>query len=162
MALETAGFPPGIVEDREVFARRIAAFPDGFLLAGEPAWGYFCAEVWGRWNPADVGRFDLGHDIESFLDRRGDTLYVASMTVAPSFRGGGRGRALFRAGLDVCRQRFPALRQVVLIVNEHWLGARAIYESEGFGETGRLEGFFRPQGGPQGDALVLLRRITPA
>lgn len=162
MALEEAGFPPGIVEEREAFAHRIAAFPEGFLLAGDPAtavWGYLCAEIWSAWNSNDRDRFELGHDIDAYLDRQGDTLYLASMTIAPSFRGTGRGRDLFRAGLVELTEGFPALNQAVLIVNEHWVGARRIYEGEGFVETGRLEGFFQPVGGPGGDALVLEKRL---
>lgn len=163
MALEEAGFPPGIVETREVFDRRIRLFPEGFLLAeagAGPAWGYFCSEIWSGWDTGSEDRFDLGHDIASWLDRDGDTLYIASMTVAPGARGSGRGRALFRAGLKAMAADFPRLRQAVLIVNEHWAGARAIYRGEGFVETGRIAGFFRPQGGPVGDAVLMHRSLS--
>ena len=167
MTLEEAGFVPGIVEAPEVFAQRIAAFPEGFLLAEDQGqiWGYFCAEVWSLnegEDPAtcDAERFDLGHDIGTWLDRGGDTLYVASMTVAPAFRGGGRGRTLFRRGLERMVADFPALRRVLLVVNEHWLGARAIYHSEGFVEVGRLRGFFRPLLGMEGDAIVMYNAHT--
>lgn len=162
MALETAGFVPGIVEDREVFARRIGVFPEGFLLAetpgGLPA-GYLCAEVWSGWDPAssDLSRFDLGHDIGAYLDRDGDTLYIASMTVAPGFRGNGAGRSLFCRGLMTLEASFPRVRRAVLIVNEHWTGARRIYTGEGFAEVGTLPGFFRPDGGPVGAAVVMVR-----
>jgi len=160
MALETAGFPPGIVEDREVFFRRIEAFPEGFLVAieGDRIHGYICAEIWSQWphpsDPQDEGRFDLGHDIGSWLDRDGDTLYVASMTVAPDRRGG-VGRHLFARSLEYWRREFPGVRQVVLIVHEHWVAARRIYQTAGFEEVGRLPGFFRPEGGPVGTALIL-------
>jgi len=157
MSLEEAGFPPGIVEDRTVFARRIVAFPDGFLLSDSPPWGYFCAEIWSGWDASDLHRFELGHDIGAYLDRSGDTLYVASMTVAPEFRGTGRGRELFRVGLSHLKTRFPGLQQAVLIVNEHWGAARRIYEAEGFGEVGRLPGFFRPTDGQVGAALIMKR-----
>jgi len=157
MSLEEAGFPSGIVEDRAVFARRIAAFPEGFLLAAAPPWGYFCAEIWSNWDAGDLHRFELGHDIGAYLDRDGDTLYVASMTVSPGLRGAGRGRELFRAGLSHLKTRFPRLRQAVLIVNEHWGAARRIYEAEGFGEVGRFPGFFRPTDGQVGAALVMKR-----
>lgn len=155
MFLEESGFPAGIVEDRAVFARRISAFPQGFLLAGDPAWGYFCAEIWSSWDAADPRRFDLGHDIAAYLDPDGDTLYVASMTVEPGSRGAGRGRRLFRAGLDRMFTGFPRLRRAVLIVNEHWNGARAIYRSEGFWETGTIPGFFQPREGAVGAAVIM-------
>jgi len=153
MALETAGFPAGIVEQRAVFARRIAVFPEGFLLALDEAatpWGYFCAEIWSQ-----QGSFDLGHDIEATLDRGGDTLYIASMTVAPEARGSGRGRALFQRALHVLQAEFPAVRKALLIVNEHWTGARRLYGDAGFVEEVRLPEFFRPEGGPVGAAVVM-------
>lgn len=155
MTLENAGFAAGIVETAEVFGRRIEAFPRGFLLAGRPAWGYLCAEVWSGFDLADPRRFDLGHDIGTWLAPDGDTLYIASMTVHPSTRGTGRGQALFEAGLERLRGEFPRVRQAVLIVNEHWSAARRIYARAGFAEAGRLPGFFQPVGGPSGDALVL-------
>ena len=157
MGLEEAGFAPGIVEERAVFARRIAAFPEGFLLAGSPPWGYLCAELWAGFEPADRHRFDLGHDIGAYLDKTGDTLYIASMTVAPGLRGIGRGRNLFQAGVDHLTARFPTVRQTVLIVNEHWAGARRLYEAEGFQEVTRFSGFFHETQGPEGAALVMKR-----
>jgi len=163
MALERSGFEPGVVEDEAVFARRIAAFPQGFLLAsdgpGGPAWGYFCGELWDDWDAGDPSRFDLGHDIGAWHRPRGRCVYLASMTVAPEFRGGGRGRALFRAGLGRFRRSFPWVDEAVLIVNEHWAGARSIYRGEGFAETGLLPGFFRPDAGPRGDAVLMHRRL---
>jgi ribosomal-protein-alanine N-acetyltransferase len=160
MTLERFGFAPGIVEDEAVFERRIAAFPEGFLLAGDPPWGYLCAEVWANFVPDGLGtasapRFDLGHDIGAWHRPDGETLYIASMTVAPEYRGSGRGDLLFRAGLTALVRRFSRVTQGVLIVNEHWLGARRIYSQAGFGEVGRLVDFFRPTDGPRGDALVL-------
>jgi len=159
MTLETAGFPRGIVEEEAVFARRIAAFPEGFLLAGDPAWGYFCAEIWSGWDPLDHQRFHLGHDIEAYLDRGGETLYIASMTVAPAVRGGGRGRDLFRTGLSRLGSEFPGLRSAVLIVNEHWASARRIYSAEGFLEVGRIPEFFQPLDQPFGDAVIMERKL---
>jgi len=161
MSLERAGFPPGIVEDRAVFERRLEVFPEGVLLAetagGVPV-GYLCAEVWRAWDGLgdfDARRFHLGHDAARWLDRRGNTLYVASMTVAPPFRGGGTGRELFRRAVEQLLGEFPLVRRVVLVVNEHWAAARAVYGKEGFTEAGYLPRFFRPHEGPVGDAVVL-------
>lgn len=158
MALEVAGFVPGIVEEPDVFAQRIAVFPEGFLLVqeGTRTIGYVCAEIWSHWSPQAVSeaRYDLGHDITKWHVPFGDTLYVASMTVAPSARGG-VGRRLFRLSLDRWFRAFPLVRQVVLIVNEHWSAARHLYETEGFEEVERLPDFFRPQEGPRGTALVM-------
>ena len=178
--LETAGFVPGIVEEQAVFARRIAAFPEGFLVlesdagdreaagAGAPRalLGYFCAEIWSAVVPRDRGqpdwpveRFHLNHDIGRFLDRAGSVLYNASMTVDPACRGSGLGRRLFGQAINHLCGDFPALRQAVLIVNEHWAGARAIYADAGFAVTGCLEGFFQPQVGPIGAAIMMERAL---
>lgn len=158
MVLETSGFAPGIVEEHAVFSDRIASFPEGFLLAyAEENWpaGYFCTEIWTEWTLDDPVRFDLGHATAEWLDRQGEILYVASMTIAPDHRGSGLGRTLFRAGLQHMIQAFPHLREAVLIVNEHWHEARKIYAGEGFGEIARLPDFFQPDSGPTGDAIVM-------
>lgn len=158
MALETAGFAPGIVEEADVFAQRIATFPEGFLLAEngqQKPCGYFCTEIWSDWDLNDPARFDLGHNIVDWLDQQGETLYLASMTIAPQQRGSGLGRALFRTGLEHMAQAFPQLREAILIVNEHWLEARTIYASEGFGEVARLADFFQPEDDLAGDAIVM-------
>ncbi len=163
MALEKSGFAPGIVEEATVFAQRIAAFPEGFLLAeagGSSPCGYFCAEIWAEWNLHDPARFDLGHNLADWLDRQGQTLYVASMTIAPKKRGSGLGRALFRAGLEGMANTFPQLREAILIVNEHWPEARNIYAGEGFSEIARLPAFFQPDGSPAGDAIVMKRPLS--
>jgi len=164
MALETAGFEPGIVEDTAVFAHRLAAFPQGFLLADVDgtSCGYFCSEIWRDWSPEDHGRFDLGHDVSHWLDTSGQAIYIASMTISPEFRGGGLGHALLRGGLREMAQRFPALTEAVLIVNEHWQAARRIYEQAGFVETGRLSAFFDPASGPVGDAILMTAAINSA
>jgi ribosomal protein S18 acetylase RimI-like enzyme len=160
MALERAAFPPGIVEERAVFERRLKVFSEGFLLAeaaGAPV-GYLCAEVWTSWDAItdfDARRFRLGHDAARWLDRRGNTLYIASMAVAPDYRGAGAGRALFRWAVARLLREFPRVRRVVLVVNEHWAAARALYAGEGFTEAGYLPAFFRPAGGRAGDGLVL-------
>lgn len=162
MTLEISGFAPGIVEESNVFSHRITTFPEGFLLAEidkNPACGYFCTEIWGHWKLDDPERFDLGHDLGQWLDLEGDTLYLASMTIAPEQRGSGLGRTLFRAGLKQMSTHFPKLRAAVLIVNEHWIEARNIYASEGFNEIGRLPAFFQPDAGPAGDAIVMFRSL---
>jgi hypothetical protein len=96
-ALEFAGFVPGIVEEKPVFARHIESFGAGFLVreSAEPGWpleAYFCTEIWAGW-PAGTAplaeRFALNHDIGAFHDPAG--------------------RALFRDGLAAMRAAFPGL-----------------------------------------------------
>lgn len=165
MLLEEAGFSPGIIESRDVFRHRLEVFPEGFFLVheGGTPWGYFCSEVWADSSspPHDFHRFDLGHDIVDYLDRKGDTLYIASMTVHPDHRGAGRGQRFFELALGQMLRDFPGLRRAELIVNEHWVGARTIYLRQGFVETGRLEAFFRPASGPVGDAIRMEKVLIP-
>jgi len=163
MELEIAGFESGVVEEAAVFAHRLAAFPEGFLIAeasGTPC-GYFCAEVWHDWLPEESERFDLGHDVQRWLQRDGHVIYIASMTLAPEYRGGGLGHILLRQGLKTMNECFPALTQAVLIVNEHWHAARGIYAQAGFSQIGRLPAFFKPEQGPVGDAILMTAEIIP-
>lgn len=163
-ALETEGFVPGIRESIEVFDRRIRQFPRGFLLGslGSQVVGYFCSEIW---TSADIYHqnldcFHLGHDIGQFLNPEGSCLYIASMTVSSGVRGGGWGGELFRRSLEWMKSSFPRLRSAVLIVNEHWTSAQAIYLRSGFQTAGRIERFFHPENSPSGAALIMEKALV--
>ncbi len=178
--LETAGFVPGIVEEKAVFARRISHFPGGFLVrpwppaespgAGSGLAAYFCGEIWTEWpglsgrgvgaKTAWAERFQLNHDIANWHDPQGSVFYLASMTVAPALRGTGAGRALFQDGIACMTKAFPHLRHLVLIVNEAWAGARALYQAAGFDETGRLPDFFNARNDVPQAAIVMECSVT--
>lgn len=160
MAMEAQGFVDGLREGVEVYARRIAVFPTGALLAyrgDEPVGCVFC-EIWRPASAWQAEHFALGHDIEARHDPvAGTELYISSMTVAPTCRGEGLGAWLLRGCLAQVRAACPQLRTALLLVNEHWTQARRIYAAEGFVTEGRLEGFFQPAEGPAQAGLVMRR-----
>lgn len=162
MALEAAGFDPGHRESRATYERRIAAFPQGSLLAclGEEVIGCAFAEIWPAREEPLPAHFALGHDI---LDRHdalhGSELYLSSMTIAPAFRGRGLGMPLFAGCIERLAGAFPRLASVVLLVNESWLGARRLYAAAGFMEIARFPGFFSPASDPRQDGLVMRRAL---
>lgn len=161
MALEEAGFPPGIREQREVFAQRLRVFPAGFLLLcrvdGE-ALGYFCSERWPRSEGIDPTRLAMDHDIAATHRDDGEELYLSSMTVHPAWRGDGLGAAFFAAALDAVA-RLPGLASILLMVNRDWTAARRIYARHGFAECGQLPDFFRPADSPAQDAVLMRKSL---
>lgn len=162
MALEAAGFAPGNREREDVYARRIEIFPEGSLLAeldGENV-GCLFAEIWSLPEIPDAARFALGHDIgNSHAPASGNALYVASMTVAPAFRGRGLGTPLLAGALARLAAEFPRLEHAILLVNATWSRARALYAAEGFAEVARFAGFFAPAPGQFEDGIVMRRAI---
>ncbi|HTH40772.1 MAG TPA: GNAT family N-acetyltransferase [Rhodocyclaceae bacterium] len=163
MALEVQSFDPAFHESREVYRRRIVCFPEGALLArcdGVPV-GCFFSEIWPIGAAAQAESFALGHDIADRHDPlSGTDLYVASMALAPSHRGGGLGYRFFEACLQQVLAEFSALTSVVLLVNEHWAPARCIYGRAGFVEEMRLDGFFQAVAGPVGQGVVMRRPVA--
>lgn len=161
-ALETAGFVPGIVEDRAVFAKRLEVFPEGFLLLTDATGsiqGYFTAEIWSHSEVHYPHEFALGHDVGAALDRQGQELYIASYTVDPSLKGQGLGRWFFKAAVAWMMEHFPRLDTALLIVNETWQSAVRIYQGDGYTQTGRLRDFFKPDGLPPQAALVFRKTL---
>lgn len=161
MALEFQGFDPAFHESRAVYLQRIQTFPQGALLAvrqGLPV-GCFFSEIWRAGSVSEVESFAIGHDIRERHDTSGTALYVASMTLSPTLRGGGIGLRFFQACLDRLIAEHPALASVVLLVNEHWAPARRIYGHAGFVEERRLAGFFQALSGPSGDGIIMSRPI---
>lgn len=162
MELERLGFAAANRESRAVYAQRMAAFADGSLVAcrERDVVGCFFAEIWRDVAHFDAEQFALGHDILARHDPlRGDTLYVSSMTIDPILRGGGVGARLFKSCLGRVLGQFAQLRSVVLLVNEHWRPARAIYVAAGFEEVARLAGFFSPDATAREDGIVMRRPV---
>ena len=162
MALEAAGFDPGHREARATYERRIAAFPEGSLLAylGEACIGCVFTEIWPASSVPPAEHFALGHDIlERHDPQHGSELYLSSMTIAPAFRGRGLGMPLFAGCLERLAGAFPQLASVLLLVNETWHGARRIYRAAGFVEIARFPGFFTPAAAPRQGALVMRRKL---
>jgi len=80
---------------------------------------------------------------------------IANLAVSPSAWGGGVGRALLGAALDVASSRGASA--VYLEVRDSNERARRLYRSNGFEEVGRRRRYYRR---PVEDAIVLRRAMT--
>lgn len=165
MDMEAQGFAPGNREREEVYAQRIASFPQGSLMAclGSECIGCLFSEIW-HFRPLPLAEhFALGHDIRQRHDAvNGTELYVTSMTVAPPFRGCGLGERLFSGGIGHVARSHPQIATALLLVNETWHHARKIYQAAGFEEVTTLKHFFTPDEGRQEDGIVMRRKIASA
>lgn len=163
MDLERQGFTAGHQELRSAYAQRIAAFPQGSLMAwrGADCVGCVFSEIWQATPQPDAAHFTLGHDIRDRHDPvSGTELYISSMTLAPAVRGQGLGAPLLQGCMAHVAQAYPHLRSVVLLVNANWTAARRIYAAAGFVKVARLDGFFGASGDAPEDGLVMRRPIT--
>lgn len=163
MDLERQGFAAGHREERAAYAQRIAAFPQGSLMArrGENCVGCVFSEIWRAAPELDAAHFTLGHDIcERHDPVAGTELYISSMTLSPTVRGQGLGKPLLLGCLAHVAQAFPQLKTAVLLVNADWAPARRIYAGVGFVEVARLDGFFDAGDGVPQDGIVMRRPIT--
>lgn len=164
MSLELLGFPAGIIERADVFLARVKIFPDGFLVAREKvcgkAIGYICSEIWIRREVIEKDMFTLNHGIETTHNPEGTEIYISSMTIHPEFRNRGLGRLLFSTCIDNLVKFNPRICSAILIVSETWKHAKQIYESEGFVELFRIDGFFTPDEILPQAAIVMRRRLS--
>jgi len=78
---------------------------------------------------------------------------VLTLAVEPSHRRRGLARALLQTGLAMART--AGAEAAFLEVAADNPAAIALYREAGFAETGRRGGYYRRQGGPAVDALVL-------
>ena len=162
MELERQGFAAGHQEERTAYVQRIAAFPQGSLMAwrGEDCVGCVFSEIWRATPEPDVAHFRLGHDIRERHDPvHGTELYISSMTLAPSMRGQGLGTPLLLGCLAHVAQAFPQVTTALLLVNAAWAPARRIYAGVGFVEVACFSGFFDASDGALQDGIVMRRSI---
>lgn len=167
MRIEDACFSPGIRESRDVFIDRISTFPDGTLVmrqnigSARDCAGYLSSEIWNEVPACLHEAWGLGHSAKDRHAADGEILYISSFAVDPAFRGKGAGRFFFQESLDRICWANPRIKKVVFIVNETWVAARRIYETEGFAYTGKLELFFAPEkpDGKRTDALVMEKSL---
>ena len=162
MELERQGFAAGHREDRAAYAQRIAAFPQGSLMAwrGADCVGCVFSEIWRAVPEPVAAHFQLGHDIRERHDpAHGTELYISSMTLAPSVRGQGLGAPLLLGCLTHVAQACPQVQTAVLLVNAAWTPARRIYAGVGFVEVACFSGFFDAGDGLRQDGIVMRRSI---
>lgn len=162
MALENAGFPSGIREQRATFAARLRIFPAGFLLLidrCDNVVAYCCAERRPFQENIDPAALAMNHDISTSHDANGTEVYISSLTLHPDFRGGGLGARFFSAALAEL-EALPGIDSILLLVNAEWQAARRIYQHCGFTVFASASAFFQPENAPAQDAL-LMRRFLP-
>lgn len=163
MALEVAGFEPGIREDESVFLERLRVFPNGFLVI-EKSRGellsYLCSERWGHDETHGTRAFSVGHSAQDRHRVDGQTLYISSMTVTPQARGQGLGRILFSASITAILSSEAGIYRELLMVNESWHSARHIYDASGFVPQLYIPEFFEPEKKPRQGAWILARNTV--
>lgn len=159
MAVERDAFIPEVQEAESVFAERIQVFPDGFLVLVDndcSICGYFSSERWPVCR-TDASVFQLGHSIRKNHTADGPVLYISSMGILSRYRGTGLGRRLFEESLCRITASCSDIERIILLVNEHWDGARHIYQTNGFTEQIRLINFFPSAAGGREDGIIMER-----
>lgn len=161
MRIEEAAFLPGLREEKELYEKRIRAFPEGFLLAEDAETkeigGYICSELWREDRPVCSETLALGHDPEEAHDYNGTQFYITSFGTLPSWRGRKVGSLLLDTLEKKIAENYPKATLSVLIVSEKWTAARRLYERRGFKEKGRIIDFFTPTGLPAEDAILMMK-----
>ncbi|WP_425481383.1 ribosomal protein S18-alanine N-acetyltransferase [Luteimonas terrae] len=114
---------------------------DDCLRAGYPAW---LLHVDGRLAGYGVLSIAAGE------------AHVLNVCIDPSLQGGGLGRRLFRALIDIARQR--GAERVFLEVRPSNPHAIALYHDEGFNEIGRRPRYYPAHTGRE-DAIVMAREL---
>lgn len=190
MRIEYFSFQEGIREDEAVFRKRVEVFPKGFIMLADETGaskGYFASEIWqlpaftqpafksssatdsaseSSCAPAsgsysvDASLFTLNHDISDHHTESGNTLYISSFALLPECRGSGMGDRFFNDAVARIRLAFPGLTQSVLIVNESWVRARAIYKKRGYEECGIIPLFFKPEGDAPQSAIIMTGALS--
>lgn len=114
---------------------------DDCLRAGYPAW---LLHVDGRLAGYGVLSIAAGE------------AHVLNVCVDPALQGGGLGRRLFRALIDIARQH--GAERVFLEVRPSNPHAIALYHDEGFNEIGRRPRYYPAHTGRE-DAIVMAREL---
>lgn len=104
-----AAVHPGYPEDEEVFAERLALFPEGCRLAliGEEAVGYAIAHPWMHGDPPTL------NTLLRRLPERPDCLYLHDVALLAHGRGAGLGWMLLQELRTIARSR--ALPRLALV-----------------------------------------------
>ena len=130
---------PGEVNDAYVSGFMHKAEADGIELVCEEN-GLIVGEI----HASRVGIASLGH-----------LLTDLTIAVAPQAQGRGVGRRLFQALLDEVTTNMPHITRVELFARESNVKARALYESLGFVEEGRLRARVNnAKGEPETDTIM--------
>jgi len=83
--------------------------------------------------------------------------HLLNICISPDRQGAGVGRRLLKRMLRIASER--QADTMFLEVRASNLGARGLYESEGFGEIGRRVGYYPSGGNGKEDALIYAKAI---
>lgn len=163
MEVENNSFIPGIAENIKVFEDRLLTFSAGFFVlveqknSQEKIAGYFTSEIWNKIPEQEEASdyFLLGHSAAKLHNVDGNTLYISSIAVSSEYRGKGLGKFLFSECINKIQEKFPQVKQKVLLVNENWKGAKKIYSDYGFEEYCILENFFDSTSGKKSNGILM-------
>lgn len=114
------------------------------LRAGYPAW------------VLQEGKGIIGYGV---LSVAADEAHVLNLCIDPLAQGGGRGRRLLRALLEIAHRR--GARRIFLEVRPSNPGAIALYHDEGFNEIGRRPRYYPARQGRE-DAIVMALELLGA
>ena len=147
MEIEHLSFHPEVIESEKVFEDRIAVFPDGFLIAeienenGKTIAGYISSELWKYSEEIPYSNFGLNHSVYETHSDDGEELYISSIAVNPTVRGGKVGKRLFTDLLENVSKEYK-LKSAILLVNSDWQNAYNMYRKEGFVTVDKIFDFF--------------------
>ncbi|MCL2863044.1 MAG: GNAT family N-acetyltransferase [Methanimicrococcus sp.] len=153
MGIEHLSFHSDVIESKKVFEDRIAVFSDGFLVAVADTGnerkiaGYISSELWafseGSEGSANIpySNFNLNHSVYETHRDDGEELYISSVAVDPSFRGGQIGKKLFMGLLETIQRKYQP-KSAILLVNGDWQNAYTMYQKEGFETVAVIPDFF--------------------
>ena len=170
LKIEHAAFIPAIQEKQATFEERLRVFPEGFLLLsdnspktvlenGKPLTaGYFTSEIWPC-VPKTDNIFMLGHSAEKTHDPNGSVLYFSSFALLPAFQGKKLAEPFLTGCLDSICGAFLQIKQIILLVNEEWHGAKHLYEKLGFKELRTIKDFFPSLKKSASDGIVMLKSV---
>ena len=160
MKIEEGAFIPNIQETYQTFARRMATYPQGFLVLEDGkgiVQGYFSGELWDEL-PHHNKVFILDHDPAALHKKEGRLLYVSSFALMSGMQGRGIGKLFFKECLKEVKMESPQIAEIVLIVSQEWGAARHIYEAMGFRAVRQIPGFFPSDVIPGGaDGIVMMK-----
>lgn len=145
MQIEKDSFAPGICETREVFLERLRFCDKYFLIAEDKVqdkvFAYCVAEKW-RDIPENDDSYLLNHHSGKTHIFDGSVLYLSSFALLGSYRGKGMGKRLFDLFLQFFIDNDSLIKKSLLLVNEEWKSAIAIYKAKGFVPIKRINNFF--------------------
>ncbi|MDN5787727.1 GNAT family N-acetyltransferase [Pseudorhodobacter sp.] len=126
-----------------------------------------CFTVPRPWGQAEFSSLLSGGGVFALGDGQGFILgraiageaEVLTLAVAPEARRKGRARGLLQGFLTEAATRHAETAFLEVAANN--IAAIALYKASDFAVAGRRKGYFTPPLGPNLDALVMSRMITP-